>query len=67
MRLLIIEDEKRTATHRRRTVNSDTAMQKSFIIAFPNPGAAYSSLKVDTTPALQHLPLKVKKNEYCDE
>jgi hypothetical protein len=24
-------------------------------------------LKVDTTPALQHLPSKVKKIEYCDE
>jgi hypothetical protein len=23
--------------------------------------------KVDTTPALQHLPSKVKKIEYCDE
>src|ERR1700716_3067138 len=24
-------------------------------------------LKVDTTPALQHLPSKVKNIEYCDE
>jgi hypothetical protein len=40
---------------------------KSFIIAFPKPGAAYSFLKVDTTPALQHLPSKVKKIEYGDE
>jgi len=24
-------------------------------------------LKVDTAPALQHLPSKVKKIEYCDE
>jgi hypothetical protein len=24
-------------------------------------------LKVDTTPALQHLPSKVKEIEYCDE
>jgi hypothetical protein len=26
-----------------------------------------SLLKVDTTPALEHLPSKVKKIEYCDE
>jgi hypothetical protein len=24
-------------------------------------------LKVDTTPALQHLPSKLKNTEYCDE
>jgi hypothetical protein len=37
------------------------------MIAFPRPGAAYSFLKVDTTPAVRHLPSKVKKIEYCDE
>ena len=30
-------------------------------------GRRLSFLKVDTTPALQHLPSKVKKIEYCDE
>jgi hypothetical protein len=30
-------------------------------------GRRLSLLKVDTTPALQHLPSKVKNIEYCDE
>jgi hypothetical protein len=30
-------------------------------------GRRLSFLKVDTTPALQHLLSKVKKIEYCDE
>src|SRR6476646_9054827 len=30
-------------------------------------GRRLSLFKVDTTPALQHLPSKVKKIEYCDE
>jgi len=30
-------------------------------------GRRLSLLKVDTAPALQHLPSKVKKIEYCDE
>jgi len=59
----ILQAPQQTRSQALSKVNTNTASTRT---SRPSP-RRLTLLKVDTTPALQHLPSKVKNIEYCDE